>query len=221
MFLASKTEVIDDNIKEQIVMHSRGRLYSYEEISSENKDNNLRIKIRAKIEKDILQESDEIINEKTISISTAGLGDSARQAKASVELFQLFLDNNDFRTIYEIGEIKNSVKDGKIVIEYTVNINNDRYKEIINSLMEVLDQISISKAELTYNNENINNNKILLQEKHCNCVPYSYPKDENNTFGLPINFGKYVEYQLSEETSKNIRELMEKKYGEDFFIFIH
>jgi hypothetical protein len=234
MFLASKTEVIDNNIKEQIVSYSRGRVNSYEEISSEKKDNIWSVKIRAKIEKDILEETAKIINEKTISISSSGLGNAARQAKvnleteedkikASVELFQLFLDKYDFNSLYEIGEVKSSINDEKLIVEYSINFNNNMYKEIINSLMQLLDQISISKAELNYSNNFIKNNKILLQEKklkHSNSkenFPYSYETFKYHTFRIPINFGKYIEYKLSEQISNIIYQLTVQKYGKYFF----
>lgn len=59
MFMASKTELVNDKLTEQIVTHSRGQVNAYQIVEERKEADGWHLKIKARIDKDILQESAE------------------------------------------------------------------------------------------------------------------------------------------------------------------
>ena len=59
MFMASKTELVNDKLTEQIVTHSRGQVNAYQIVEERKGADGWHLKIKARIDKDILQETAE------------------------------------------------------------------------------------------------------------------------------------------------------------------
>lgn len=73
MFVSSKTETINDRLTEEIVLHSRGRVNSYQVLSEEKKDNIWELTILAVIDKDILQEAEKTVQTKEVTVDLSHL----------------------------------------------------------------------------------------------------------------------------------------------------
>jgi uncharacterized protein len=125
--------------------------------------------------------------------------------KANFELLSLFLDENNFKNLYGIKNTKINLVNDKLILDYVLYFDNNLSNEIISSLIKVLDQISISKEERTFNNERVKINKDLLKNNKVFSEPYCYHSSSDprgpidlNTICIPLNVSKFIVYELDE-----------------------
>ena len=76
MFMTAKTEIVNDDITEKIVTHSRGQVNSYEVISETNGVDGWVVKIKANIDKDILEETAQAVQSKSVAFDGTSLAAS-------------------------------------------------------------------------------------------------------------------------------------------------
>jgi hypothetical protein len=160
IYLISKPTVVDDDLQEEIILHSRGQANSYEELAAARQADGWHVRIRAKIERDILQDAADLILNKreTVAVdpnSAAEYKISAEDKKlaalALVNAFPLhvkledFLDY-DFSTEQEQGELK---------IIHQVKLNMKRYTGFKDSVFKLVDKIAIKKQERAFTKASI------------------------------------------------------------------
>jgi len=171
LYLDSKTEVIDDSIKEQIVAHSRGRVNSYQVLTREKVGGLWRVTISAEIEKDILQET-------AASSSTAAVKVDGSQVAATIvtgkqkkqsarDLIAAFGARFKAEDLFSLS-LNLAPKDDVPVVTVTLGINKEKYQDIIvNDLVKVLTRVAVRKEEGIYSDSIIKANKKVAEKHIC------------------------------------------------------
>ena len=152
MYLDARTTVIDDAITDEIVAHSRGRVDSFEELSSEKTDDGWRVRIRAKIEKDVLKETAASAQSQKVTINPnlAAQAITEREKKLSgIELlaaYQMPPWEKFFNLKIEVDQ-----KDGQYLGKFSFRVNMDMYRKVfVEDFVKILDQIAINKKEARF-----------------------------------------------------------------------
>jgi hypothetical protein len=149
MYLTAKTTVIDEDIKEELVAHSRGRVNAYEVLSEKKGDDGWTVSIRAKIEKDVLQEaaveaqskSSKISDQEREKLKNAVATQESNQGKLQTaeELLDSFIFPENLADFF-IFDFKNRVDNGKMYIDVFLSVNMEMYNKIfLKELKPVLD----------------------------------------------------------------------------------
>jgi hypothetical protein len=157
MYLTSKDTLIDDELKEEIITHSRGQVDSYELLSADKVDSGWTVKIRAKIEKDILQESATVSQNKskTIAVDTSNLAakkiTTEEKKISAVELIKnyQFPRKEDF-ILYDFST---KVENDKFIIMHNFKFDIDYYYKFIKDLVSILDKVATRKSEKLFSND--------------------------------------------------------------------
>lgn len=238
MFVSSKAESINDQLTEEIVLHSRGRVNSYQVLREEKKDNIWDITILAVIDKDILQEAANTVQSQEVSVDLSHLAaqktTEGTQKQSADELIAAFVPFENIEDYLDYS-FKVEEKDGNVYAFHTLTVNEKKYKEIIvPRFTQLLDEISTGKSEEFYPDENAqytrNYNKAIREGK----TPYeiSYPQQKYSLLGLTgqassgynklygvasysydnaiiaKDSNKYIKYQLSKEIHERCRSLI-------------
>ncbi|MDR2367249.1 MAG: hypothetical protein LBF58_03935 [Deltaproteobacteria bacterium] len=166
LYMVSKTSVINEDIQEQILTYSRGRVNSYKELSAIKNGDIWQVTIEAEIEKEILIET--INNYSTTELSVDGLNLAATlstesdKEKNKTLLLKNFLDDFKFEDLFKIT-LKPSIEDGQLFIYATIELDLNIYRNLIlTKLNDILRQISISTENQFINQEDSACNKLLL-----------------------------------------------------------
>ncbi|MDR2386866.1 MAG: hypothetical protein LBE80_04685 [Deltaproteobacteria bacterium] len=157
LFLVSKTTLIDDSYTEQIISSSRGKVDSYQEIESKQVDNIWTVKIRAKIEKVLLEETAQVYNSRSSSLKGPEFADMVKnqlaygastrdQQSSQLELLNFLMENYKIKEAYQLNQIKVSSANHKLTIDTGISINTNKYLEIVNNLKLWLDQVAVEKV---------------------------------------------------------------------------
>jgi hypothetical protein len=187
-YLVSNTTVksnnISDEVREQIILHSRGIIVSYIEIYSENKNSLWTVAIKAEIERNMMEESVNSIMQvfykpKDNSVVEAATRWQERkeneqkqiaaqryseeqQKKSATDLVNLFIKEfnmDNILTVVSTEPVFNEEKESlniKVKIKYTDNIYNLLF---INKLKNLLRIISKSSKEQYFNSDQIKKNR--------------------------------------------------------------
>ena len=230
MYMVSKTEIIDDDINEQIVAYSRGRLDSYKEISSNNENGIWAVNIVAFIEKSILEESAEVIRKKSVNISGDAVSQAINVANANeslntskIQLITTFLDTYNALDIIQYNISSQEIKNDKLFININTYIDKIILNNYKNQIIELLNQISTKVETKIYDEDT-----IILNNKFENGT-YDLKNDiirsgtlyKNNEFYiyhsdiivLPISTSKYNIYYIEDEDiNKFIYEYVKKNF---------
>jgi hypothetical protein len=222
MFVMSKTEVIDDQLTEQIVALSKGRINSYEELFSEKGDNAWRVKIRAYLERDILEESAQKVSVKVATLDPQELGNVARQKlaraanaqeklEAKKQLVSMFFENHNLYEFYELSDITKSIQNDKLVLKVNFKLNYKFINSFRNDYIELLDQIAINKNFYNYNQTSSlygvdmdDLHKRIAQNKEVTRSPFNVSSSKLEKCGgfltyMPISSSSFVAYCLENE----------------------
>ncbi|MDR2368469.1 MAG: hypothetical protein LBF58_10265 [Deltaproteobacteria bacterium] len=187
MFLISKSTLIDDTYTEQIISNSRGKVDSYQEIESNKVDNVWTVKIRAKIEKVILEETAQVYNTRSTTLTgdmvrrQLAYGASEKERELSqLELLDYFVENYKITDLYQLNELKVSLTNHKINLNTGISINNNKFLEMVDNLKLMLDQIAVEKeVNNYYETKTLDLNREIA----------------NNKKGSTIGYGRYA-YRL-------------------------
>ena len=224
LYLDSRTEVVDEDILEQIVAHSRGRVNSYDELSAENVDGLWRVTILAEIEKDILQETAATAATTSVNVDGGQWGRQADQRRAGIttdsqrkqsaqELLEAFGKRLKFEDSFTLT-INPVYKDGAIVVQGFLSMNQNIYRDLfLNDFVKILEQIAIRKHEKIYHESVVKVNKEF-EDKHCNRamnpIPYrgetSYSSDYISV-SIPINSVVYHVYEVDGSMEGSLKSL--------------
>jgi hypothetical protein len=210
MFIMSKTQVIDDELTEQIVALAKGRINSYEELFSEKTGDTWRVIIRAVIERDLLEESAQKVSVKIVELDTQTLGDAARQrlAKASnaqeklaakKQLVSMFFENHNLYGFYELSDIVTSVQNDKLIGKVKLRFNKKFLNQFKIEFMELLDQIAIHKEFYNFKNDYIIQNEEFHKNHFTKSRIYNFDsRDLKPCSGfkitIPISTSSFVGY---------------------------
>ena len=169
VFLNAKDSVIDDNLTEQISTYSRGRVNSYN-VLNESKENGVwKLKISAKIDKDVLQEAK--VSTKTSKISAnqiaqfATASNQKRDANELIENFDPFANNNiadflDYQTHTEMG------KDGKLRCFHLLSVNDNYKKVFVPQMEKLLSELATKKQKRSLD---VSNSGTTLGDRYKYC----------------------------------------------------
>lgn len=73
MYMTSKTETLNDDLTEQIAAYSRGQVNSFEILSETHENSIWTVKIRANVDRDIMQETVSASMSKTVKVDGANI----------------------------------------------------------------------------------------------------------------------------------------------------
>lgn len=210
MFMQGKTVVNDDKITEEIVSLSRGQVNAYS-IIKENKaeDGTWTIKIKATIDKDIMQEtvaagakSKKVAIDPNLVASKATEENKQQSKEQLWETVKPLLDLKDcvdYDCVVQKGdgeEDKNS-----LYAIHTLKYNLDKYAARVAEISKILDQIAVGKTQSLYQNPAYVKNAILsiqmkkplskwLNNWKQAIVHGNEPYKNNYTFDLVQNYNK-------------------------------
>mgnify|MGYP001156236551 CR=1 FL=1 len=157
MFLTSKTESIDDTLTEKIVIHSRGQVNSFEILSENNTNDVWSITIRAKLDKDILQETVASTQSKALDFNAqddaAQKISQEQKGKSQTEVLQASLDLFDFSKCLDYTNtlIKGHPKyknNKKYYIQHILKMNLKKFKAQADQLEKVIASIAEKQIDV-------------------------------------------------------------------------
>ena len=187
-YLVSNTTItsnnISDDVKEQIILHSRAIISSYVESYSQNRNSTWKVGIKAEIENQMMENSVNAIMQVFYKPKDNAVIDAAskwqeqkineqkqieaqryseeEQRNSSKDLINLFIKEFNMDNIlslasYEpiIDEEKGTLKI-KVVIKYTDNFYNELFATKLKNLLKI---ISLSSKELYFENNLLEKNK--------------------------------------------------------------
>ena len=165
LYLDSKTEVVDEDIREQIVAHSRGRVNSYQELSAEKIDGIWRVVILAEIEKDILIETAAAAASTSVKVAgnqlAAVMATENQKKQSTKDLIAAFGDRFKTEDLFSLT-LNPDIKDGVLVLNVVFAINKKAYNNIfLNDFVKLLDQLAIKKEEHYYKKSTAECNKFF------------------------------------------------------------
>ena len=236
MYLSSRTEVVDGELTELIVTHSRGRVNAYQELSAVHVDNTWKVKILASIERQILKESIEASSSNSIKIDGSQFAalsstelEKSDKAKQLLENFEESFKFEDFINI----ELTPKVDRGILNVGLGLTINNNLYKKVfIEDFIKILDQISIEKAITTFSSELIELNRTctnrslamadfisndIVFKKYFNNsyhiednILKNFSFDKSFLFIISINYNTYYIYVLDIDLLQQCKKIFSK-----------
>jgi len=221
MYLDSTTEIIDENIKEQVVAHSRGRVNSYRELSAEKVDDLWRVTILAEIEKDILKETARVSPGASLEVDgtqLAAVGVTENQKKQSAEeLLSAFGSRLKFEEMVSLKIEKPTFKDGKAMVTVSLSLNTQLYQDIVvNDLQKILEQIAIAKTEGLYEPKIFKANKFIAKNQNCqgegaDCEwifrHYWRLSNGNVPIIIGLDSARFVKFEIDKEKAKLLDEI--------------
>ena len=151
MSMTGSTRLADDKITEEIATYSRGQVNSYQ-ILSETQNNNLwQIRIRANIDRDILQETAKTTRSQTIDLTKSNdfaAALSAQEArKNGVQMFLSAWKATDWSSCVDYTcRIMNILNRLWIVHKCKINIKN--YSNIADNFTKILSSIAIRERDV-------------------------------------------------------------------------
>ncbi|MDR1082127.1 MAG: hypothetical protein LBQ79_14515 [Deltaproteobacteria bacterium] len=163
MYLSISTEVLNDEIYENLVAYSRGRVNSYRELSATQSDGVWHVTIEAEIEKDVLVETVAAASSATASVENrtlASISTEAARQKSAAELIQAFgasFKPLDF-VVTAVGQPA-LMDDGSVNLDLHFDFNVEKYNQVyLNDLVKLLEQLSDYKGEISYSVNTIERN---------------------------------------------------------------
>lgn len=169
MYMSSKTEAVDDNLTEQVVLHSRGQVNSYSVIS-ENKENDIwNVRIKANIDKDILQETAEVTQTNKLKLDGKDLAaaidtkekkaESQRLALAEVKNILNLVDILDYSA--NIEKFNNDKGNDFYFVKFILSMNLDKWLKQVHEAEKVLDRICSKKIDVNIRKDY---SKVMLDD---------------------------------------------------------
>lgn len=155
LFMTSKTEMIDDDITEKIVTHSRGQVNSYK-VLAETQENGLwNVAIEANIDKDILQQSAAQGKSKKMTIDGTAVvarEDTAAKKKESQQKIVISALNNlelDKILRYE-AELKKKMDGDKTIfyVQHSLSVDPKQFKILAEQLERTLAPVASGKETM-------------------------------------------------------------------------
>jgi hypothetical protein len=174
MYLTSKDTLVDDDLREEIITHSRGQVDSYELLSEKKGDTGWTVRIRAKIEKDILREGATVSQEKTktVKVDTSNLAakriTTGDKKGSAIEL----LENFNFPPKEElvIYDFSTKIENNQLIIAHHLKFNDSIYKKFIGEFASLLDKVASGKEELAYSDFDIKSLTAIMKGKGDDCL---------------------------------------------------
>lgn len=185
MFMASKTELVNDKLTEQIVTHSRGQVNAYQIVEERKEADGWHLKIKARIDKDILQETAEAATSQKVAFDGKDLAaqkvTQQEKQKSAEQIWKEIEPLLDFRKCLKY---KFSVEKVPIANDYKFHFSGsssedkqykkgdflfgchvltwdlDKFEKQNKELIKLFDMVAKEKKEVQYVTPNYN--KILL-----------------------------------------------------------
>lgn len=156
LFLTSKTVAVNDDVTEQIAMHSRGQVNSYQVLSERHVGDTWELTIRARIDKDILQETASAAQSKTLKFDAKD--DAAKEIskeekhKSQADVLRASLDLFDFSKCFEYQNslYKEQDRNGKTqyYIQHILKFDLKKFAAQEKQLEKVIASISEAQQEV-------------------------------------------------------------------------
>ena len=128
MFMASKTELVNDKLTEQIVTHSRGQVNAYQIVEERKGSDGWHLKIKARIDKDILQETAEAATNQKVAFDGKDLAaqkvTQQEKQKSAEQVWKEIEPLLDFRKC-----LKYRFTVEKVTLDKDLRIDDKEYKK--------------------------------------------------------------------------------------------
>lgn len=171
MFMKSKTHVIDDSVTEEIAMHSRGQVNSYQVLEENKNDGVYNIIIKAKIDRDILEEAVTSSKSQKLQFDGSNIAAELETTKEKNTSAQTVLpDINEILNLEKFIDYKASIKtltdrntkEKFICVLHLLKINLKNYKIEADELEKNILRIANSKFEIIPRHEEYAKNYIKM-----------------------------------------------------------
>lgn len=163
MFMMGSTQSVDDEITEQIVVHSRGKVDAYKILSEENKNGVWHISIQAKIDKDILRETATTTKSKKLAFD--GTNDAAKNLTSSenkktkeelvdeiIKKIPTILNLSNILTYNaKIGKVTRNNNDTIYYLESILKVDLKKFKIQSDEFEKLISQVSLQKYDVPLN----------------------------------------------------------------------
>jgi hypothetical protein len=196
MYLTSKDTLVDDELKEEIITHSRGQVDSYELLSADKVDSGWTVRIRAKIEKDILQESATMSQNKskTVAVDTSNLAAKKVTTENKKVSATELIKNYQFprKEEFILYDFSTKIENGKLIIMHNFKFNANFYNKFISDYVSVLDKVAIKKSENSFRNNVIEKlTKVMNGTGYPNIIELPHI-DDNFKVGISLSIYKDI-----------------------------
>ncbi len=226
MYLASNSSVksdgLDDKYAEEIAAYSRGQVNSFETLSETSENGIWTIKIRANVDKDILQETVAASQSQSVKVDGANLAaqiQSVSDKKKNAEEVLFASGLLDFKNCldYQAKLVKYEI-DGKtnFFMQHTLKFNLEKFNKQSGELETLIAQIVPKKMALKFSKSEAENIFKLIKQKDYN-VEIDFKEmfnNHNNNYPSPIS-GFIILNGLPAEYSS----MMQRGEGELYGIF--
>ncbi len=150
-YLTSKSTSIDDKFTEEIITHSRGQVESYSILEEGERTDGWHIKIRAKIEKDILEDtSRKIEKEQKIafdeSSKVAKKITIAQKKETEIQTKEHLIESVNFFECLNYNSVVGQTNNGKYYVDHYLWIDLDNYSKKANQLISQLNKTSTPQS---------------------------------------------------------------------------
>jgi hypothetical protein len=226
MYLSISTEVLNDDIYENVVAHSRGRVNSYKEVSASKEDGVWHVTIIAEIEKDVLVETVAAASSATVSVDSQVIAAVATEVERQKSVRELI---REFGTSFKPDDfIITSVSkpelndDGSVSVVLHVDFNSEKYRQVyLNDLVKLLEQISDYKGENNYRVDVIEHNSVADASRYSfGDFIFNGEKDSGRGSAYYLNFSDLSEIIDNLNKEKEYFAIVLAKDSSFFHVFL-
>lgn len=158
VYMASRSEAksdgLNDSYTEQIAAYSRGQVDSFELLSESDANGLWTVKIKANVDKDVLQQTVAEATSKTVKVDGANLAAQAESAASKKKDAEKVLDTSellDFKKCLEYVPNLVSYKIGGknlYFMQHVLKFNLEKYLTQANSLEKLIKQMSSKSVQI-------------------------------------------------------------------------
>ena len=194
MYIASKTETINDSITEKIVAHSRGEVNSYKILSAQRLDDGWHVKISANIDRDILEDPIVTTNTKTSDFDPNDLISSLVTKEQKLQSAMNLIDinihefdiTNCFNYTFKIKKDKDKNNNENYYAYHQLSMDINKYTKRIDAIMKLLEQVAEKKINIRFDDKASQNFKTMIYNLVSNKNKYRiYDINNNDSLMIP------------------------------------
>lgn len=151
MYMTSKTETLNDDLTEQIAAYSRGQVNSFETLSENQENGNWHIKIKANVDRDIMQETVAASASQNVKVDGTNIAAQIQSAEDKKKDAAEVLKSSglmDFTKCLDYKpEIQTVDNEGKKIVfmRHMLKFDLDKFKKQADELEKLVATMAISK----------------------------------------------------------------------------
>lgn len=240
MFLTSKSEALDDNLTEKVVIHSRGQVNSFKVLSEAKNGNIWTVKIAAKIDKDILEETADAVRSKAVAFD--GKNEAAKRATQAEKRKSAFLALLESAELFNFTKCldyqpqivkKTDAQKGteRYFMLHRIRIDIKKFMVLSRQLENVIAPLAVESKDIQVNTEEMQKLLASIRREKVNIDPmvltdnnlrpgYSLTlqKQRGYQFGFLKNTAEASWYKLEIKIPEDLVAELKQKYNESLDI---